>query len=320
MNPNRIHASGGAMSVSPDGLISLSLYTGAPIFVEGWYDPKTKRPTATVIDLDGLQLPTGRTPILLGHDTDRRIGWADPQQVQIVDGTVRVTGATRIPGPDSEKLAADAAAGFPFQASIGADPLESEFIPAGSSAPVNGRVVAGPVWIVRKSLYTEGSVVVFGADNATAAMVASKQEQAMPEGTPTKVKAASVDIAALKSLMDAHPGKEAMILSALESGKSIEEVTSALELVSQAEGEMATQTEAKDATIAAPKAEIAKLKAEAETARRIEAERGAKPAPVQASATAAPAGKTDAERWPHLTAAMREGRVAGKGNFNLIKV
>ena len=317
MNRERINAEGGPLTIGADGTVSMVLYTGAPIYLAGWVHPKTKQPVPVVLDVAGLELPTGRTPILLGHDTDRRVGWADPSMISIDAGQVRVTGATRIAGPDADKLAADSAAGFPFQASIGADPIESEFLLDGVSREVNGRLVSGPAWVVHRSRYTEGSVVVFGADNATAAMVASK-EIAMPEGTP-KVKAASVDVAALQDLMSKYPGKESVIMTALAGGKSIEDVASALEIVGQSEGEMATEMEAKNQELAAMRSKLAAIEAQQAAAARVETERGAAPAKIAATAPKV-SEKSDAERWPHLVKAMKEGRVHGIGNFRNVSV
>lgn len=316
MTHARINAEGGPLSIGPDGSVSMILYTGAPIFLAGWVHPKTKQPTPVVLDVAGLELPTGRTPILMGHDTDRRVGWADPGMISIDAGTVRVAGATRIAGPDADKLAADSAAGFPFQASIGAEPIDAEFFPDGTSTEVNGRLMSGPVWVVHKSRYTEGSVVVFGADNATAAMVASKEETTMPEGTPKTVKAASVDVAALQELMGKYPGKESVIMTALAAGKTVEDVASALEIVGQSEGEMATEMEAKDTAIAAMKVELATIKAQLVATAKVEAEKGAAPAKLSATAKAE---KSDEDRWPHLVKAMRDGRVKGIGNFTGVK-
>ena len=54
--------------------------------------------------------------------------------------------------------------GFPWQASIGADILEAEFIPNGSQIQVNGRTFDGPLYVIRQSILKEISFVDTGAD------------------------------------------------------------------------------------------------------------------------------------------------------------
>ena len=65
--------------------------------------------------------------------------------------------------------------GFPWQASIGAEVINEEFVPSGSAANANGQTFDGPVYIVRASTLKEISFVDVGADSNTSARVAAKQ-------------------------------------------------------------------------------------------------------------------------------------------------
>ena len=71
-------------------------------------------------------------------------------------------------------MLADAANGFPWQASIGAAVQEHEFVREGQTVHVNGRAWQGPVNVVRRSSLGEISFVDLGADGNTSALVTAQ--------------------------------------------------------------------------------------------------------------------------------------------------
>jgi len=74
-------------------------------------------------------------------------------------------------------VAHSGAKGFPWQASIGADILEAEFIPNGQTAQANGRTFTGPLYVIRRSILKEISFVDSGADTNTSAQVAAQFDE-----------------------------------------------------------------------------------------------------------------------------------------------
>jgi phage major head subunit gpT-like protein len=74
---------------------------------------------------------------------------------------------------NAEKVIALAERGFQWQASIGADVVQSEKLPSGETVTVNGRSITGPARIIRQSRLREVSVVTLGADDNTSASLAA---------------------------------------------------------------------------------------------------------------------------------------------------
>jgi hypothetical protein len=149
-------------------------YTGAPIR-QGWSR------NALVLDLAGMDLSNQSIPILFGHDAtlESVVGQAtavtsDGSQL-IVEGTVLGVSDT------AQRVLELARRGMKFQASVGADVGRIENIQAGESVQVNNRTFAGPVSIVRGSALRESSIVLMGADGATATSIAATQEVDMAD-------------------------------------------------------------------------------------------------------------------------------------------
>ncbi len=151
------------------------------------------RPVA--IDLDGLKAGSDVLPFLRDHDATDIVGHgtADIGKRQIkVDGTASGEGET----DGARRVLSLAANGFPWQMSVGVEPIKVEAIDAGDSVVVNGRTVTGPAYVVRAGLLREVSFVAIGADGRTSAEVA-----AMFQGGPMNfeewVKAKWFDVATL---------------------------------------------------------------------------------------------------------------------------
>lgn len=137
-------------------------YTGSPMNI-GWGDP-------VVVDLRGLAVPKS-VPLLLQHDVARRIGHtADATNDK---QTLRMTGVVSGVGPDAAAVVAEAENGFPWQASVGADPRKVAHVAAGNTFKANGREYEGPAYWVQKASLRELSMVVLGGDEDTSARLAA---------------------------------------------------------------------------------------------------------------------------------------------------
>ena len=163
---------------APAGPPSFELvaYTGAAIR-QAWSK------NALVVDLAGLEAGDA-VPILYGHDASLDAILGQSSAVENTGEALTLRGELFGVGPVADRVLALARAGLRFQASIGADTGAIENVPAGGSATVNGREVAGPVSIVRGSRLREVSVVLFGADAATSAAIAASDAAETLEEPP----------------------------------------------------------------------------------------------------------------------------------------
>jgi hypothetical protein len=143
-------------------------YTGAPIR-QGW----SREPV--VIDMAGMQLPA-TVPVVLGHDytLGSILGQGRPF---IEAGQLIVEGEILAQNPNADQVAALAAAGYQFQASVGADVRRHQKIDADGVTQVNGAAHVGPVRIVKASALREVSFVTLGADAATSVAIAAEADE-----------------------------------------------------------------------------------------------------------------------------------------------
>lgn len=145
-------------------------YTGAQIR-QGW----SREPV--VIDMAGMQLPA-TVPVVLGHDytLGSILGQGRPF---IEAGQLIVEGEILADNENARQVMALAAAGYQFQASVGADVRRHQKIDAEGVTTVNGAAHVGPVRVVKASALRETSFVTLGADSATNVSIAA--EEAVPE-------------------------------------------------------------------------------------------------------------------------------------------
>lgn len=155
-------------------------YTGEPLRVDGWRFP-------VVVDLEGLSIPSQRRPVRFGHSMYAGVGHTERIAVEggrlIAEGIVsRDTGAAR-------EVVASGKRGFPWQASIGAQVAQAEFVRAGKSVTVNSRTFEGPLYVARRTVLGEISFVDLGADGNTTATIAAQQQESgiMDETKDTEV-------------------------------------------------------------------------------------------------------------------------------------
>ena len=154
-------------------------YTGGLMQLAGFPHP-------VVVDLAGLEIPSQNLPVRLDHE--RRQGVGHTSRVAVEDGRLIAEGLISRDTSWARDVARSGVNGFPWQASIGAAVVESEFVPPGQAVHVNGRTFEGPVHVVRRAVLKEISFVDSGADTETSARIAAgKQENSdMDENTSDK--------------------------------------------------------------------------------------------------------------------------------------
>jgi len=164
---------------------SMTGYTGGPMDV-GFGMP-------VVVDLAGLVITAKSRPILRDHNTSQIVGHSD---VISNDGKrIKLTGKISAGNAHAAEIEASAAAGFPWQASIGASIERMIRLDEGEQIKVNGRTIVGPVLVARKSRLREVSFVALGADdNTSARLAASFQRKALPMGYEAWLAAKGFDI------------------------------------------------------------------------------------------------------------------------------
>jgi hypothetical protein len=182
-------------SAAPEGdkpalpRFAMVAYTGGPMQLAGWRHP-------VVVDLAGLQIPSPRRPIRLGHDA--ALGVGHTESVTVEDGTLVARGVVSRDTAAAREVVVSSKNGFPWQASIGASVIEHEFVCEGASVIVNGREVHGPVNVVRRAVLGEISFVDLGADGATSAAITAIQPFAgvpMPDTAPAASQPATASTA-----------------------------------------------------------------------------------------------------------------------------
>lgn len=160
---------------------TIEAYDGGS-FRQGWaYYP-------LVVDLAGMQQSRPTLPVLIAHDSslDSILGQAD--SVEIKKTKLTVSGEILGVSEEAQKAVALADRGFKFQASIGATPLDAQFIAEGETVKANGKTHKGPCYYVTKSDLYEVSFVAIGAAKNTSATIAAslgrESEMTTPESTP----------------------------------------------------------------------------------------------------------------------------------------
>lgn len=170
--PIKIEAASNEESVPSFSMVA---YTGGTMRVEGFQHP-------VVVDLEGLAIKKQSIPVRLDHD--RRQGVGHTNSVVIENGSVLAVGVISRDTVSAKDVSKSGSQGFPWQASIGADVLDAEFIPNGNTVQVNGRTFSGPLYVVRKSNLKEISFVDNGADSNTVVKVAACDPEPQKPSAP----------------------------------------------------------------------------------------------------------------------------------------
>lgn len=152
---------------------SMVAYTGGPMMLSGRRkDIDYSKPI--IVDLDGMQGINKNRPALKDHDPTKVVGHTE--QITASGGVLTASGVVSNPWTaHSQEIIESSKNKFPWQASIGANILLAEWVPAGKSVQVNGRTFTGPLTVARKSVLGEISFVPLGADDSTSAVIASKR-------------------------------------------------------------------------------------------------------------------------------------------------
>lgn len=123
------------------------------------------------IDLSGMKFAKPKYPVLLQHDRSKRIGFFTRSNIA-VNGKLEIL-AQFIDNQEAKAVRQDNKNGFPFQASIHANPVNIERLKEGEKAQCNGMTVKGPATIWRTSELRECSVCVLGYDSRTSSKALS---------------------------------------------------------------------------------------------------------------------------------------------------
>jgi hypothetical protein len=167
--------------------INLVAYKGGPMVPEGFRDK-------VIVDLDGCKFQQRRTPIIADHDVAKRIGHTTKQYILTAGKSARSTTKESLEGPliyaegvpssgmgIAKGFVEDAANGFPFQVSIGADIEDAYFVDEGEKVVVNGKRWKGPLVVASQTSIAELTVCVLGADRSTSATLAAKRNSSTKE-------------------------------------------------------------------------------------------------------------------------------------------
>jgi phage head maturation protease len=153
-------------------------YTGAEI---------TRAYGKAIGDLSGIHVPE-KLPILLNHDENAVVGYAD--KAEVTARGLELSGPIIDSEPAGQRVVNLSRKGFPLTASIGFRIEHVERVEEGKTARCNGRDVAGPAAIWRKGALFESSFVTANPADKNTSATALKNEAPM---TPDEFLKASPD-------------------------------------------------------------------------------------------------------------------------------
>jgi len=134
-----------------------------------------------VIDLAGMAIPSV-VPIVFGHDYSLEAVLG--QATATATNQLVLDGSILADDEEAAKVVRLGDRGYQWQASVGADVDEQSLVADGDTITVNGQTFTGPVRIVTRSTLRECSFVTLGADAATAVTITAKAgESPMSEET-----------------------------------------------------------------------------------------------------------------------------------------
>lgn len=147
--------------------LEMTIYTGRVIIGHWWWGN-------LVLDLDGMSFPKSKYPILENHMADRKIAFGGKPIKE--NYTLKAApNAQFVDTEESREFRKLSKEGFPYEASIYAQPTRIQRIDEDETAEVNGFSFKGPGVIWRKSIFKESSVCVFGWDSKTSAKAFSRE-------------------------------------------------------------------------------------------------------------------------------------------------
>lgn len=128
-----------------------------------------------IIDMAGMKFSKSKYPILQNHDTDKKIGFVS--KPKDVGNELRFDNITYVDTAESTEFQKLSQEGFPYEASIYAQPTKITRLREGESAEVNGMKFKGPGTIWDEATFKEASVTVFGYDSQTKSQAFSENDE-----------------------------------------------------------------------------------------------------------------------------------------------
>lgn len=126
------------------------------------------------IDVKGIKFPKDVYPILEDHNTEKKIGFST--KPIIIDNALHMEEITLLETNYAYDFVHNSKAGFPYQASIYAEPSKIEEVEEGKTAKVNGYELKGPGTIWRECALKESSVCTFGYDSKTSSKAFAEKD------------------------------------------------------------------------------------------------------------------------------------------------
>lgn len=144
---------------------SMVAYTGGAMRL-GWPS------LPVVVDLAGMTFTSKSRPIFRDHDSSQIVGHTT--SIEITGNSIVVKGIVSGGNEAANEVLTSAGNGFPWQASIGAEPTTPlTLIAKDEKTTVNGTDFVGPIYVAKKTVLKEISFVALGADDNTTARVAA---------------------------------------------------------------------------------------------------------------------------------------------------
>ncbi|MBR4753139.1 MAG: hypothetical protein IK077_15405 [Thermoguttaceae bacterium] len=144
------------------------LYSGGPLYIDGWEVP-------VYVDLETLEIDPA-PKALVEHDWDAVVGKLENVEVKNENGLFSLHAEAVVGGSSIAARVVDALAVCDWVSSLGVyrmDENKIEFLKKGESSNVNGREAFGPCAICHTGYLCEGSFVLCGGDGEASAVLAS---------------------------------------------------------------------------------------------------------------------------------------------------
>jgi len=165
--------------------IEIIAYTGGFMNVPGW--------GPLCIDLNGLE--AGQVAVLADHDANRS-GVVGHGLASIEGGKILVRGQISADGDAAREVVSAAKNGFPWQASVGLQVIQSKRLRAGDTLELNSRHLAVPdtgAVLVVKGKLREVSITALGCDADTSVNIAAMKRKATTMETTVETKDVKTD-------------------------------------------------------------------------------------------------------------------------------
>lgn len=165
--------------------LEIVAYTGGFMNVPGW--------GPLCIDLNGLE--AGQVAILADHDANRS-GVVGHGLASVEDNKVIVRGQISADGEAAREVVSAAKNGFPWQASVGLQVIQSKRLRAGETIELNGRRLTAPdggAILVVKGKLREVSITALGCDAETSVNIAAMKRKATTMATTVETKDVQTD-------------------------------------------------------------------------------------------------------------------------------